>query len=107
MPLPPELPPTPWPGAKPSAASANTGDPRAATDKATPAEQSAANKPAEPTPAERASQIKEHATALEQVFGKPQAPAGKNAGDPNQQSISDVIDKALAGTKANPDPEYQ
>lgn len=104
MPLPPELPPTPMPGVKPSAP--DRGDPRAATDKATNAEQSEANKP-EPSPAERASQIKEHATALEKVFGKPErAAVNADAGGPNQ-TITDVIDKAVAGTKTNPDPEYQ
>jgi hypothetical protein len=96
--------PTPWPGSKPSAP--DRGDPRAATDKSTAAEESAANKPAEPTPAQRASQIKEHATALEQVFGKAQAPGGTPPGETKPATVNEAVDKAVAGVKANPDPEY-
>lgn len=98
--MPDALPPTPMPGAKPSAP--DRGDPRAATDKATHAEQSAAN---QPSPAERVNTIAEHATALQKVFGKAQAPTGTTTGG-TPSTVEAELDKALAGVKANPDPEY-
>jgi hypothetical protein len=91
MPLPPETPPTPMPGAKPSGGGKGT-DPRAATDKATDAEQSAANL----TPAEKAH-IETHVGVLQKLLGQPQ----RGAVDGKNQSVGDAVDKAVSTVPGN------
>jgi hypothetical protein len=95
MPLPPETPPTPMPGAKPSGGGKGT-DPRAATDKATDAEQSAANL----TPAERAH-AETHVSVLQKLLGQPQAPGGKDTGNQAQKSVNDAVDEAVKTAPGN------
>lgn len=88
--------PTLPPGTKPSAPQANTGDPRAKTDKASVEEESAANrddKDTELTAAEKAH-LAVHASALQKLVGKVSAPAGDTGG--NLSNVNDEVNKAVA-----------
>jgi hypothetical protein len=91
MPLPPETPPTPMPGAKPSGG--KDADPRASTDKASNAEESAANL----TPAEKAH-LDTHLGILQKLAGKVTAPGGTDANG-KQQSTNSAVEAASQGVK--------
>ena len=88
----PETRPTPMPGAKPSAPQANTGDPRAATDKSKPA----------PAP-QKDTGDKDRANSLHDHIAAYFAPKEARTG-PEGKTVNDVVDEAVAGAKgANPD----
>lgn len=90
MPLSPETPPTPMPGAKPSGG--KDADPRASTDKASNAEESAANTL---TPAEKAH-LDTHIGILQKLTGKVTAPGGTDANG-KQQSTNSAVEAASQG----------
>jgi hypothetical protein len=93
MPLSPETPPTPMPGAKPSGG--KDADPRASTDKASTADESAANTL---TPAEKAH-LDTHIGILQKLTGKVTAPSGDEAG--NRSTVNDEVDKAVKTVPGN------
>lgn len=92
MPLPPETPPTPMPGAKPSGG--KDADPRASTDKASNAEESAANL----TPAEKAH-LDTHIGILQKLTGKVTAPTGDTGS--KLSNVHDEVDKAVSTVPGN------
>lgn len=92
MPLPPELPPSPMPGAKPSGG--KEGDPRASTDKATDAEEAAANRntsEAQKPDPERGNKMADHLKSFFNVAGKEPASAG---GKTAQQAADEAASSA-------------
>lgn len=102
MPLPPELPPSPMPGAKPSGGNSQYN--YAATDKATDAEEAAANRntsEAEKPDPERGNKMADHMKAFFGVKGKEVA-EGTPPGKTEPVAAQTAADAASQGVKEAP-----